>query len=203
MKPLATTDLAQTLRQAEDSLASLRGASLFLTGGTGFFGHWLLESILHADRELNLKLRLTVLTRDAARFRAASPQVAAAPQVHLLEGDVRSFAFPAEPHTHIVHAATDTAAQSTDRPAYELAESILEGTRHVLHFARETGAARLLYVSSGAVYGRSTTIAHTPETFNGSNRPTTPAGRSPTAARIHCSSRVPTTKASAWQNISA
>lgn len=170
-KPLAQDDLAQIVAQVRGTLTLLRGARLFLTGGTGFFGHWLLESLLHANRELSLQVQATVLTRNGKRFRANAPHLANDPAITLLEGDIRSFAFPAEPHTHILHAATDTGSQSPDRPAYELAESILEGTRRVLHFARATGATRLLYVSSGAVYGRSTTVPHTPETFTGGPDP--------------------------------
>lgn len=144
---------------------ALRGARLFITGGTGFFGHWMLESMLHANRVLGLNLHATVLTRNATAFRGRSPHIAADPALLLLEGDVASFRFPAAPYTHIVHAATDSGGRQTDRPAYALANSILNGTKHVLEFARECGATRLLLTSTGAVYGRSTTLLHTPEIF--------------------------------------
>ncbi len=170
-KPLPSSDLAEVLALAQPSFESLRGARLFLTGGTGFFGHWLLESLLYADRELSLGLRATVLTRNAASFNTKSPHITSDPAITLLEGDIRSFSFPAEPHSHILHAATDSGGQQADRPAYELAESILDGTRHVLRFARQTGAGRLLYTSTGAIYGRSTTLLHTPETYRGAPDP--------------------------------
>ncbi|HLI77779.1 MAG TPA: NAD-dependent epimerase/dehydratase family protein [Acidobacteriaceae bacterium] len=170
-RPLPPDDLADVLSHARPSFQALRGARLFITGGTGFFGHWLLESLLHADRELHLGLRATVLTRNAQAFEQRSPHITSQPQITLLEGDIRNFAFPADPHTHIVHAATDSGGQQAHRPAYELAESILEGTRRVLQFARGTGATRLLYTSTGAVYGRSTTLLHTPETYPGAPDP--------------------------------
>lgn len=170
-KPLSPTDLAEVLQQARPSFEALRGARLFITGGTGFFGHWLLESLLYAHRELALDLQATVLTRNIASFWARSPHLAEDPAIRLLEGDIRTFAFPSEPHTHIVHAATDSGGQQAERPAWELAESILEGTRHVLQFARATGARRLLYTSTGAVYGRSTQLPHTPETYMGAPDP--------------------------------
>ncbi len=170
-RPLPADDLQAVVALARPSFETLRGARIFLTGGTGFFGHWLLESLVHADRELKLGLQATVLTRSAAAFRAKSPHIAEQPQITLLDGDIRSFTFPAEQHTHIVHAATDSGGQQAQRPAFELAESILEGTRRVLHFARETGARRLLYTSTGAVYGRSTTLPHTPETCTGAPDP--------------------------------
>ncbi len=170
-QPLNPHDLAEVLNAAKPSFQSLRGARLFITGGTGFFGHWLLETLLYANRELSLELGATVLTRDAAAFVARSPHITTDPAITLLEGDIRSFPFPAVPHTHILHAATDSGGQQTERPAYELAESILEGTRRVLQFARATDAQRLLYTSTGAVYGRSTTLLHTPETYAGAPDP--------------------------------
>ncbi len=170
-KPLSTDDLAEVLQHARPSFLALGGARLFLTGGTGFFGHWLLESLLYANRELGLDVRATVLTRNAAAFAARSPHIAGDSAIHLLEGDIRSFPFPSEPHTHVVHAATDSGGQQAARPAYELAESILAGTQRVLRFARETGAGRLLYTSTGAVYGRSTALHHTPESYNGAPDP--------------------------------
>jgi dTDP-glucose 4,6-dehydratase len=154
--PLPTGDLNAILSLARPSFEELRNARIFITGGTGFFGHWLLESLLHADARLGLNLRATVLTRNAAGFRHRSPHIANADTITLLEGDIRSFEFPAKAHTHVVHAATDSAV-AADAPAHELPESILDGTHRVLQFARETGVHRLLYVSSGAVYGRGIT----------------------------------------------
>jgi dTDP-glucose 4,6-dehydratase len=163
-KPLPVDDLRAVFALAQDSFATLRGARIFVTGGTGFFGRWLLESLLHANHELGHGARATVLTRDAARFRAQSPWIAGDAAITLLEGDVRSFAFPAGPHSHIIHAATDSAGQQTES---ELTGDILAGTQRVLEFARQSAARRLLYVSTGAVYGRSTSLPHTPETFVG------------------------------------
>jgi dTDP-glucose 4,6-dehydratase len=164
-KPLPVQDLTHILTHAHSSFLTLKDARLFITGGTGFFGHWLLESLLHANRELHLNLHATVLTRNAAAFRAKSPHIANDRTITLLEGDIRTFSFPPEPHTHIVHAATDSGGQQSSRTPEDLYNDILTGTRHVLDFANHIAARRLLYTSTGAVYGRSTTLLHTPETF--------------------------------------
>ena len=164
-KPLPADDLAHIFHHTADVLSGLRHARLFITGGTGFFGHWLLESFLHANRELSLDAHVTVLTRSAESFRTKAPHISNDLAIALLEDDVRTFAFPAAPHTHIIHAATDSGGQQANQPAYALAESILEGTRRTLQFALQTGASRLLYTSTGAVYGRSSaTETHIPET---------------------------------------
>jgi dTDP-glucose 4,6-dehydratase len=157
-RPLAPEDLDHVLAHAEPAFLALRDASLFLTGGTGFFGHWLLETLLHANRELALHLDATVLTRDPAAFRARSPHIALDPAITLLAGDIRTFPLPATRFTHILHAATDSGP--TQDPT-----TILPGTQRVLKIAAANPSARLLYISTGAVYGRSTNRLFTPEDF--------------------------------------
>jgi dTDP-glucose 4,6-dehydratase len=185
-KPLPAEDLDHVLTHTTKAFESLRDARIFLTGGTGFFGHWLLESLLHADRSLGLNVRVTVLTRNAASFRTASPHIASHPAITLLEGDIRNFAFPAEQHTHIVHAATDSGGQQAGRSPEDLYDDILAGTQHVLDFAKQTDATRLLYVSTGAVYGRSTTLLHTPETYPSPDLPQHSYEAAKRAAELLC-----------------
>src|ERR1700728_2688608 len=103
--PLAG-DLDEILKRTPRLWDDLRGARIFLTGGTGFFGIWLLESLLHADRELGLGAKAVVLTRDEAAFRSRCPRLAADRRLDFHRGDVRTFEFPPGGFTHVVHAAT-------------------------------------------------------------------------------------------------
>jgi len=163
---VAASDLNHILTHAD--LEPLRGQRIFLTGGTGFFGCWLLESFLHANRELALDAHATVLTRDPVGFTARAPHLATSSAITLIAGDVKSFEFPADHHDLIIHAATDSGGQQARSTPAELRASITDGTRHTLRFAAATGARRLLYTSSGAVYGpQPADLTHIPETYTG------------------------------------
>jgi len=94
MPQLAKRDLEMICDSTESHWHSFRNQQLFITGGTGFFGRWMLESFLAANHRFALKTRATVLTRDPARFRNSCPHLADHPAITLLRGDVRSFAFP-------------------------------------------------------------------------------------------------------------
>src|ERR1700761_7774647 len=107
-KPLPSEDLQAVFLQAQTSFEALRNTRIFITGGTGFFGHWLLESILAANREISLNTQATVLTRSIEKFRKDSPWIADDKAITLLEGDIRAFDFPSGDFTHIIHAATDS-----------------------------------------------------------------------------------------------
>jgi dTDP-glucose 4,6-dehydratase len=145
----------------------LRGRRVFLTGGTGFLGCWLLESFLYANRAFSLGASVVVLTRSPERFREREPHLANDPAVQLLHGDVRSFTFPDGDLQFVIHAAADTSARAAEQPAL-LFESILDGSRRVLDLAAAHGTRRILFVSSGAVYGeQSPEITHIPETYLG------------------------------------
>lgn len=166
-------DLDYILSQTQGLWEELRGQRLFITGGTGFFGTWLLESFIWANAHLSLGAEAVVLTRKMEAFRQKAPRLATHPTIHLYPGDVQSFAFPRGSFSHIIHAAADTDAL-VNRGANPLQEmdTIVAGTRHTLDFARYCGAKKFLFISSGAVYGEQPpTLTHIPEEYLGGPNP--------------------------------
>jgi dTDP-glucose 4,6-dehydratase len=131
----------------------LRDARIFLTGGTGFIGCWLLESLRYADCAQKLGLHITVLTRDFSAFQAKAPHLANYPGFSFMEGDVCDFQAPAGEFSHLVHAATDASANLNEKNPLKMFDTILQGTRRALDFAVKKGVKRTLFLSSGAVYG--------------------------------------------------
>lgn len=132
---------------------------IFLTGGTGFFG----KSILHRLKSGWLPTtEFTVLSRDPERFLSSCPEFADTARVHFLRGDVRDFRFPERSYDYVIHAATPAV---TDLPPGETRSVILEGTARVLEFAQNREVKKLLFTSSGAVYGiQPPDIVQVPET---------------------------------------
>ncbi|WP_390346820.1 NAD-dependent epimerase/dehydratase family protein [Variovorax boronicumulans] len=161
-RPVPASELDEVLRLTAPSVWDvLRGQALFLTGGTGFVGKWLLECLLHADRALGLGLRVTVLTREPDRFAQGSPHLAKAKPVELHRGDVVDFEFPGGTFSSIIHAALPVAPPGADLGRLEhLSEA---GTRRACEFAAASGVRRLLHVSSGAVYGAQPGVARLAE----------------------------------------
>ena len=158
---------------------------LFITGGTGFFGKSILDYRLrHPDFLADAEL--TILSRDPDAFVAANPELGTQAGVHFVQGDVRTFAIAPLRFDSIIHAATAAVTTLSDDEMYS---TIVDGTRHVLDFAKACGAKRILFTSSGAIYGPQIAAANedTPE------NPTTAYGRGKLAAERMCvESGIPT-----------
>ena len=159
----------------------LKGQRLFVTGGTGFFGCWLLETLEAANRQLDLGVEATVLSRDPAAFARRVPHLAAC--ARWVRGSAVDFtaahvarelgvapsrlAFDA-----VIHLATEADNARTVADPAAAVEAITGSTRRALAFASAVGARRFLFTSSGSVYGRQPPdLEKIPEEFPGSTEP--------------------------------
>lgn len=134
----------------------------------------MLECIATANDILGANIRATLLTRDPQRFARELPRLALRREFDWLTGETDDFGFPGGHFDFVVHLATPSAAELTSG-GVALALSTLQGTRRVLHFAQTCGAKRLLFASSGAVYGcQPPDLSHISEDFCGAPNVFTP-----------------------------
>lgn len=158
------TLLPEDLRHMDAKLSalwpSLRGARLFMTGGTGFFGTWLTETLLAANTKHQLGLTLTILSRDPGRFlRQRAPHLQNNPALHFIQGDLTDFIVPDDVrYSHILHLATETNLQAAPDWAERHLNAVIDGTRRLLDMAARHKTEAVLLTSSGAVYGQADTV---------------------------------------------
>ena len=177
MKPIATGDLAHILSFTRQLWERARGKRIFLTGATGFFGAWLLESLAYCNRELQLELDATVLCRNPETAASRMPHLARETSIRFVAGDIRSFNFPEQNHDFVIHAAAPTSGAEAAQPL-NLLTTLVNGTERTLEFAQARDAKAFLFVSSGAVYGpQPENLSHIPEKYRGG-----PDWLNPTAA---------------------
>lgn len=172
-------DLAATLLSAGDAYwLNMRGESIFMTGGSGLFGRWFIKALLAANRRLGVNIKVTILTRNPEALRFKCPGVFQDAAVSLIKGDVVNFDFPASKFSKILHLAT-TSAEETFNGEDQLAKfhMLTKGTERVLQFASVCGANKVLFTSSGVVYGAYPDDMHrVPETYLGAPDTTAPSG---------------------------
>ena len=108
-----------------------------ITGGTGFLGRSIVETAVGRGAHL------LVLSRQQ------NPPLPR--QVTHIHGDLATLDGISEHCDLVIHGATESAAAMAADPG--LYAGAIAGTRQVLDYAVRNGAKRLLYLSSGAVYG--------------------------------------------------
>ena len=155
--------------------SELRRQRIFITGGTGFIGCWLVETFCHVNRYFGLDAQAVILTRNPDAFARKCPHLASDPAVSLWPGDVRSFQFPDGDFGFVIHAATEASPKQATEQPLEMLSTIIAGTERALQFASARGATKVLLTSSGAVYGKQpSSMAHVPETYLGGPDPLDP-----------------------------
>lgn len=132
-------------------LSPLTGCQIFITGGTGFVGTWLLQAVAALNRR-GADIRVSALTRDPTAFALRQPDLSRAGWLTLLAGDVADFVAPRmSVDLAILGAAPVTPAALANTAATH--RTIVDGTRRALAWSKACGARRVLCLSSGAVYG--------------------------------------------------
>lgn len=151
--------------------------SLFLTGGTGFFGKALLRHWLARAACGDAVPEVTLLSRSPQTFVVRHPEFGGLRWLRLVEGDVmHQDTLPRGLRcSHVLHAAADSTAGPKLSPIQRY-DQIVDGTRNMLDFARQAGARRFLLTSSGGVYGlQPVELERIPESYSGMPDPLDPA----------------------------
>ena len=147
----------QELLSDHAELQALSGHSFFITGSTGFFGLNLLESLLYLNRTFHLGMRFTLLVRNRVKAEKLFANLPIANgSVYFLESDLLglpNLALDTSSFDSVIHLAASTEMRSQAGALEFEQESIIEGTRNVLALAGATKSRKLVYLSSGAVYG--------------------------------------------------
>ena len=133
--------------QALPDVQKLHSARILITGATGLVGAFLTDCLLALSDQNALDLRLYALCRNAARAKERFGE-----RVNAIAADV-SEATALPECDYIVHAASNAhpKAFSAD-PVGTMLANIL-GVRNLLEHLRAQGHGRLLFVSTGEIYG--------------------------------------------------
>lgn len=153
--PIVEEDIRFVLAACRNDLQALSGKILLLTGGSGFVGSYLVESIIAFNLSHDgAPCRLLLPTRSLAAAREKWPHFFGVPELLWFEWDGLRFEPPSDACDYVIHAASPADPASYLQAPMQTMEDIANGTSVVLRYARRAGVRALLYLSSGAAYGR-------------------------------------------------
>ena len=153
-RQLVHADACSVLRDRTDLLDNLRGKHIFITGGTGFLGTWLLELLLVLNNDYNFQTQVTVLSRSTHRFFDRSPHFCELEWINFQEGDIRHYIDLPRNTNFVIHAAaiTDQRAFSS-QPSYVAEVNAIGTSRLFKSCALLDHLEKCLLLSSGLTYG--------------------------------------------------
>jgi dTDP-glucose 4,6-dehydratase len=155
MKSLPQADLDIVAKYFQENNINLEKASFLISGVTGFVGSWLLDSLMHINKEFGLKIEITGITRNASKIDSWI-DLASEKNVHIIESDIRTQTRIAGNFTHIVHAATPTTTATRAGDLGNVFESSVIGAKNLLEIAKKQDTPPIfLHTSSGAIYEKS------------------------------------------------
>jgi dTDP-glucose 4,6-dehydratase/UDP-glucuronate decarboxylase len=171
-----SADLAHLHTQLREELPALAGHRLLITGGAGFLGYYLVQTITHWNRRASTadRVDLTVWDNFFRGVPAWLARLEGTPglrigRVNLIEplpADV-------EPFDWVIHAAGIASPSIYRKYPLETIDANINGLRNLLEWGRrQTDAGRplrgFLFYSSSEIYGDPTPDAiPTPETYRG------------------------------------
>ncbi len=170
-------DLEHIALALGDARESLAGRRVLITGGAGFLGYYLVQSLLHLNERparSGPPISVTVWDNFVRGVPAWLERTAASPQMTVLKHDATSPLPTGMPEfDYIVHAASIASPTYYRRHPLETMDANVDGLRRLLDHARgrqEAGAPLLgfLFFSTSEIYGDpGPEHIPTPETYRG------------------------------------
>ncbi len=124
------------------------GSRVLVTGASGLIGSFLVDALRRMPGVL-----VTAMGRDEARL---SARFAAHERLALLPQDVADPLPGGLVFDFIIHAASPAHPLAFSKNPVDTMRANLDGTRNLLEHLHEQGHGRLLFVSSGEIYGENT-----------------------------------------------
>ena len=130
----------------------LKNKSIFITGGSGFIGRWILRSIDYLNLKKKLNIKLVVLVRDKKKINYIK-YLTKNTRLKIIKGNLLSFKFKKILVDHIFHLATERINESVESNL-KVADTIINGTTRLIELSNYSKVQSFSYLSSGAVYGK-------------------------------------------------
>lgn len=141
----------QRIFEADLPWEKLSGCNILVTGGTGLIGGCLVEALMmNPQRDYHVYASGRNEERARKRFHEFSGDEA----FHFIKYDVMEPLDSADQFDYIIHAASNGSPNFFAQKPVEVMKANLYGVSNLIEYGLGHGMKRMLYVSSGEVYGQ-------------------------------------------------
>ena len=133
-------------------IQTLKNSSILVTGGTGFFGKWIVEIVSYLNDNLSFNIKLYLVARNNSLY--INKIIDKRNDIFFIKNDVRNIREIPSTIEHIIHAAATPDNSIHMSNPIEIMDTISQGTKQVLDIALGLdNVKKILNISSGQVYG--------------------------------------------------
>jgi dTDP-glucose 4,6-dehydratase len=151
---LIEKDCTEVFGDALD-LVKLKGETILITGGTGFVGSWIIESINYLNKKYDFNTTLYVLGKHTKEHQEKYPHLYRSENIKTIQQDVRQLAELPSEISWIIHAAATPDNRVHASKPLDVIDTIVNGTSRLLEVASLLpNLNKIVNLSSGLIYGR-------------------------------------------------
>lgn len=125
----------------------------YIAGATGLIGSYLTDVLLYLNRVRNADITVYAAGRSKERLQKRFAY-SGDERLHLVEQDVIQPMNQMPAADYVIHAASNAYPAAFRQHPVDTIVSNIAGTQHLLDYVQNVQAGRLLYISSGEVYGQ-------------------------------------------------
>lgn len=130
-----------------------KNSTILVTGATGLIGEQIVKSILLTNEEKNTNMKILALARNKKKIIDKFKSY----KTNNLEYIIQDITKPIKTRKkvdYIIHTANGTSSKEFVEKPVETINSIIDGTKNVLNFAKEKQTKSIVYLSSMEVFGK-------------------------------------------------
>ncbi len=139
--------------KATVGLEKIFNSSVLIAGGSGLIGSFMADMLLYANKNMNANINVYAMDLSLDRLKSRFEGIET-DKLHFVEHNVNElpdFDFSVD---YIIHAASPAFPAAFNSDPVGTIMSNIFGTKYLLDYGKDHGVKRLLYISSGEVYGQ-------------------------------------------------
>ena len=133
---------------------NLYKSNVLIAGASGMIGSALVDTLMVLSESKSLKLNVYALGRDRERLEKRFLSYIDNPYFHIIEQDISEPIVSDIKMDYIVHAASDANPIAYASHPVEVMRANFYGMNNLLEYGRSVSGKRVLYISSGEMYGK-------------------------------------------------
>lgn len=136
------------------NLPKMHNKRILITGATGLIGSYIVDTLMYANKLLNIDIQVIALGRSKERLEKRFQYYKGNPNLEYLEHDINEPIQKDYKLDFIIHAASNAYPAAFASDPVGTIMSNVNGTSNLLEYTREHSIERFLFISSGEVYGK-------------------------------------------------